>query len=64
MWKKFKNIFEGLDRAYGQYKSSDSKSNGKLGGQSFIRKDLVHDSLWIKHLEGEEPCVRDYPHYG
>jgi|TARA_Y100001951_G_scaffold53081_1_gene42096 hypothetical protein len=61
MWKKFKNIFEGLDRAYGQYKSSDSKSNGKLGGQSFIRKDLVHDSLWIKHLEGEEPALGIIP---
>jgi len=61
MWKKFKNIFEGLDRAYGQYKSADSKTNGKLGGQAFIRKDLVHDSLWIKHLEGEEPALGIIP---
>jgi len=61
MWKKFKNIFEGLDRAYGQYKSGDPNSNGKLGGQVFIRKDMVHDSLWIKHLEGEEPGLGIIP---
>jgi len=61
MWKKFKNIFEGLDRAYGQYKSGDSKSNGKLGGQSFIRKDTLHDNLWVKHLEGEEPALGVIP---
>ena len=61
MWEKLKNIFEGLDRAYGQYKSGDPKSNGKLGGQAFIKKETVHDSLWIKHLEGEEPALGIIP---
>ena len=61
MWQKLKNIFEGLDRAYGQYKSGDPSSNGKLGGQSFIRKEMVHDSLWVKHLEGEEPALGIIP---
>ena len=61
MWEKLKNIFEGLDRAYGQYKSGDPKSNGKLGGQAFIQKETVPDSLWIKHLEGEEPALGIIP---
>jgi hypothetical protein len=61
MWEKFKNIFEGLDRAYGQYKSGDPKINGKLGGQAFIRKERVQDSLWRDHLEGKEPALGIIP---
>jgi hypothetical protein len=61
MWEKFKEIFEGLDRAYGQYKSGDPKSNGKVGGESFIVKKPVNNILWKKHLEGEEPSLGIIP---
>ena len=50
--KKFKSIFYGLDRAYGQYKSDGQQVNGKAGGQAFIKKAPVTDQLWIDHIEG------------
>ena len=31
----FKTIFRGLERAYGQYRSSEEKEEGKQGGQSY-----------------------------
>ena len=56
--KKFKNIFYGLDRAYGQYKSDGQLVNGKASGQAFIKKAPVTDQLWIDHLNKKEPyCV-------
>ena len=45
--KKFKSIFYGLDRAYGQYKSDGQQVNGKAGGQAFIKKAPVTDQLWL-----------------
>ena len=50
--KKFKGIFYGLDRAYGQYKSDGQSVNGKAGGQAYILKKPVTDQLWIDHIEG------------
>ena len=55
--KKFKDIFSGLDRAYGQYKSDGQKVNGKAGGQAFIKKAPVTDQLWIDHLNKKEPSL-------
>ena len=43
--KKFKTIFYGLDRAYGQYKSDGQLVNGKASGQAFIKKAPVTDQL-------------------
>ena len=40
--EKFKHIFSGLDRAYGQYFQGDLK-NGKQGGNAYIKKDIVTD---------------------
>ena len=55
--EKFKSIFNGLDRAYGQYKSEGPKANGKIGGKAFILKEPVTDKLWIDHLEGKDPSL-------
>ena len=55
--KKFKSIFYGLDRAYGQYKSDGQSVNGKAGGQAYILKKPVTDRLWIDHIEGKDPSL-------
>ena len=38
--KKFKSIFYGLDRAYGQYKSDGQLVNGKAGGHVWFNSDI------------------------
>ena len=59
--KKFKSIFYGLDRAYGQYKSDGQLVNGKAGGKAFILKKPVTDQLWIDHIEGKDPSLGIIP---
>ena len=59
--EKFKSIFNGLDRAYGQYKSEGPKANGKIGGKAFILKEPVTDKLWTDHLEGKDPSLGIIP---
>jgi len=59
--KKFKSIFYGLDRAYGQYKSDGQLVNGKASGQAFIKKAPVTDQLWIDHIEGKDPSLGIIP---
>ncbi len=59
--KKFKSIFYGLDRAYGQYKSDGQLVNGKASGQAFIKKAPVVDQLWIDHIAGKEPSFGVIP---
>ena len=59
--KKFKSIFYGLDRAYGQYKSDGQSVNGKAGGQAYILKKPVVDQLWIDHLDKKEPSLGIIP---
>ena len=59
--KKFKDIFYGLDRAYGQYKSDGQLVNGKASGQAFIKKAPVTDQLWIDHIEGKDPSLGIIP---
>ena len=41
--EKFKSIFNGLDRAYGQYKSEGPKANGKIGGKYSLIGDQLTD---------------------
>ena len=43
--QKFKKIFEGLDRAYGQYSPGDIK-NGKVGGNAVTKRGFISDTLW------------------
>ena len=59
--EKFKSIFNGLDRAYGQYKSEGPKANGKIGGKAFILKEPVTDKLWADHLDGKDPSLGIIP---
>ena len=59
---KFKNIFEGLKIAYGQYQKGDRASNGtKQKGKAFIVRKNVSDDLWEKHLQGEGPALGIIP---
>ena len=52
---EFINIFTGLGRAHGCTKVTESISNGtKIKGKSFVKRQPVTDSLWQKHLNGEE----------
>ena len=62
MIKQFKNIFEGLNSAYGQYiPSSVYSTNGKQKGKPFTVKKPVIDELWQKHLDGKEPALGIIP---
>jgi hypothetical protein len=62
MMKAFKEIFEGLNSAYGQYVPSNNYStNGKQKGRPFTVKKPVTDELWQKHLEGKEPALGIIP---
>ena len=59
--EKFKSIFNGLDRAYGQYKSDGPTTDGKESGKAFILKEPVTDKLWTDHLEGKDPSLDIIP---
>ena len=61
MKEKFKNIFEGLKIAYGQYQKGDRDENGKQKGKAFIVRGNVTDDLWEKHLNGEGPALGIIP---
>ena len=58
---KFKNIFQGLDIAYGQYQPGERGENGKQKGKAFICRGDVTDSLWSDHLEGKGPALGIIP---
>ena len=52
MKEKFKEIFEGLNIAYGQYQKGGHDENGKQKGRAFIVRKNVTDDLWENHLNG------------
>ena len=55
MIERFKNIFEGLDRAHGVTIVGESNGNGqKVKGKSFVKREPVTDELWQNHLNGVE----------
>ena len=58
---KFKNIFEGLKIAYGQYQKGDREENGKQKGKAFIVRKQVTDDLWKNHIEGKGPALGIIP---
>ena len=58
---KFKNIFEGLKIAYGQYQKGDREENGKQKGKAFIVRKNVSDDLWKNHIEGKGPALGIIP---
>ena len=62
MMKAFKEIFEGLNSAYGQYiPSTVHSSNGKQKGRPFTVKKPVIDVPWENHLKGKEPALGIIP---
>ena len=58
---KFKNIFEGLKIAYGQYQKGERSENGKQQGKAFIVRKNVSDDLWENHLQGKGPALGIIP---
>ena len=53
--QKFKNIFEGLERAHGVTKIGHSNGVGtKVKGQSFVKREPITDDHWVLHLDGKE----------
>ena len=62
MLERFKEVFAGLQTAYGQTKITDELSeNGKHEAKSFTKKEPVTDLLWQKHLNGDEPALGIVP---
>ena len=61
MTNKFKNIFEGLKIAYGQYQKGEKGENGKQKGKAFIVRKNVSDDLWENHLQGKGPALGIIP---
>ena len=59
--EEFKNIFEGLDVAYGQHQSEGKRADGKQEGKSYIVKQIVEEKLWQAHLDGEGPSLGIIP---
>ena len=55
MIEKFKNIFQGLDRAHGVTIVGESNGNGtKVKGKSFVKREPITNELWQKHLDGKD----------
>ena len=47
MIEKFKNIFEGLDRAHGVTIVGESNGNGtKVKGKSFVKREQSKRIIW------------------
>jgi hypothetical protein len=62
MLERFKEVFAGLQTAYGQTKITDELSeNGKHEAKSFTKKEPITDLLWQKHLNGDEPALGIVP---
>ena len=62
MLERFKEIFAGLQTAYGQTRVTDELSeNGKSEAKSFTIKKPITDLLWKAHLEGAEPALGIVP---
>ena len=56
-YKKFREIFRGLDRAYGVYYKGETKENGKLSGKAYIKKEPLLEEYYKYHLEGQDPSL-------
>ena len=60
--EKFKEIFEGLDCAYGQTVKTDQFSEkGKHKTKSFTITKRPIDKLWQDHLDGKDPALGIVP---
>ena len=55
---RFKEIFQGMQSAYGQYVIGEQATNGnKQDGKAFIKRKQVTDDLWQDHLDGKDPAL-------
>jgi phosphoglycolate phosphatase-like HAD superfamily hydrolase len=62
MLERFKQVFSGLEIAYGQTKKTgDFSENGKHQTKSFTIKNPPTDKLWQAHLDGEDPALGIVP---
>ena len=62
MLERFKQVFSGLEIAYGQTKKTDDFSEtGKHQTKSFTIKNPPTDRLWQGHLDGEDPALGIVP---
>jgi hypothetical protein len=61
MIDKFKNIFEGLTIAYGQYQKGEKGENGKQKGKAFIVRQQVTRELFENHIKGVGPALGIIP---
>ena len=58
---RFKQIFAGLDIAYGTYKIDKERQDGKKDGKGTVVRQPPTDDLWVKHLKGIEPSLGIIP---
>ena len=59
---RFKEIFQGMQSAYGQYVIGEQATNGnKQDGKAFIKRKQVTDDLWQDHLDGKDPALGIIP---
>ena len=58
---RFKEIFAGLDIAYGTYKIEKERQDGKQNGKATVVRQPPTDDLWLKHLQGIEPTLGIIP---
>lgn len=58
---RFKEIFSGLDIAYGTYKILSEKGSGKQAGKAVVVRKPPTDDLWVQHLEGVDPSLGIIP---
>ena len=60
--EKFKNIFQGLDRAHGvTYVDKKDADGQKIRGKSFVQREMVTNDHWSFHLQGKEPSLGIIP---
>ena len=60
--EKFKEIFSGLERAYGlTYVDKKGTDGQKIKGKSFVQRGMVTDNMWQDHLNGAEPSLGIIP---
>ncbi len=59
---KFKEIFLGLERAYGTFQPKESlREDNKAEGETWIRKKPLDENLWSDHLSGAWPSLGVFP---
>ena len=59
--QRFKDIFQGLDIAYGTYRIEKDKDNGKRVGKALVVRTPPTEAVWQAHLDGVEPALGIIP---